>query len=96
MNKDIPDQQPADDEFDEELVLTFLSDYHAFEQVMVRAGFTRAGRVPGNAQPDWEGFARHIESRVNSDSIKSWRSLLLPARKGALAPTPPPVPPKRV
>jgi hypothetical protein len=52
-------------EIDEELALTFLTEYHAFEQALVRAGFTRAGRTPGSARPDWARYARHVETQFN-------------------------------
>ena len=55
-------------EIDEELVLTFLTEYHAFEQAMVRAGFTRAGRTPASKQPDLGRFARHIEKHFRPDA----------------------------
>jgi hypothetical protein len=62
-----PTQESAAWECDshEELVLTFLSDYHAFEKALVRAGYTRAGRTPGSAGPDWSRFARHIQARFD-------------------------------
>ena len=55
-------------ELDEELALTFLTEYHAFEQALVRAGFTRAGRTPGSKQPDLGRFARHIEKHFHPDN----------------------------
>jgi hypothetical protein len=48
-------------EIEDDLALTFLTEYQAFEQALVRAGFTRPGRIPGTIQVDWERFARHIE-----------------------------------
>ncbi len=53
---------------DEELALTFLTYYHALEQAMMRAGFTRSGRTPGTSQADWHRFARHIEPKFDPDS----------------------------
>lgn len=63
-----PKKTSPDHNFDEELVLTFLSKYHSLEQALVRAGFTRAGSTPGNARPDWEQFARHIEGKFDPES----------------------------
>lgn len=63
-----PDRVALHRESDEELVLTFLTEYHALEQALVRAGFTGVGRTPGNAQPDWVRFARHIERYFDPDS----------------------------
>jgi hypothetical protein len=62
------DQASTSDEFDMEMALTFLTDYHALEQALVRAGYTRASRSPGSTQADWELFARHIEDRFDPDS----------------------------
>jgi hypothetical protein len=50
---------------DEELVLTFLSDFHALEKALVQAGYTRVGRTPASAGPDWSRFARHIQARFD-------------------------------
>jgi hypothetical protein len=51
-----------------ELVLIFLTEYHSLEQALVRAGFTKASRPPGNVQADWVRYARHIERRFRPDS----------------------------
>jgi hypothetical protein len=56
------------DDLDAELVLDFLAAYHALEGALVQAGFTRPGRRPGSAQPDWSGFARHIADRFDPDT----------------------------
>lgn len=56
------------DDSDGELALTFLTEFHLLEQALVRAGFTRAGRSQGTAQPDWTRFVRHIEARFRPDS----------------------------
>jgi hypothetical protein len=61
-------QPPADLDYDEELILTYLTEYHALGQALMQAGFVRVGRTPGNAQPDWAGFARHIEQHFDPDS----------------------------
>ena len=63
-----PDRNKREIEIDEELAITFLTEYHAIEQALVRAGFARAGRIPGSTQPDWERFVRHIERRFRPDS----------------------------
>jgi hypothetical protein len=55
-------------EIEDDLALTFLTEYQAFEQALVRAGFTRPGRIPGSVQVDWERFARHIERHFRPDS----------------------------
>jgi hypothetical protein len=52
----------------EDLALTFLTEYQSFEQALVRAGYTRAGRLPGSTQVDWERFARHIERYFKPDT----------------------------
>ena len=52
--------------FDLELILTFLTKFQSFEQALMRTGFTQAGRSPGNACPDWEQFARHVEGEFDS------------------------------
>jgi hypothetical protein len=53
---------------DEELALIFLTELRSLEQALVRAGFTRAGRIQGSFQPDWVRFVRHIEPRFRPDS----------------------------
>jgi hypothetical protein len=68
MNDFLPQKESPHDDFDEELVLTFLALYHSLEQALVRAGYTRAGYTPGNPQPDWGGFARHIAGKFDPDS----------------------------
>jgi hypothetical protein len=68
MNNHPASQAAANDTFDEELILTFLTEFHLFERALIRAGFTKAGRTPGNSQPDWARFARHIESHFHPDS----------------------------
>jgi len=56
------------DDFDGDLILTFLTEFHLFEQALVRAGYTRASSAYRNAQPDWIQYARHIERRFRPDS----------------------------
>ena len=68
MNDLNPKETSPNNDFDEELVLTFLTNYHSLEQALVRAGFTRAGHTPGNPRPDWGKFARHIERLFDPDS----------------------------
>jgi hypothetical protein len=68
MDDLLPDKTPPKDDLDAELVLTFLAAYHALEEALVRAGFTRAGRRPGNPRPDWSAFARHIEEQFDPES----------------------------
>lgn len=58
-------QAPANRDFDEELVLTFVCHYQALERALVRAGYRRAGRTPGSFQADWGRFAYHLEGRFN-------------------------------
>ena len=66
MNNTFPGQSFMDD-IDGDLVLIFLTKFRALEQAMIRAGFTRAFRVHGSAQPDWERFVRQIERRFRPD-----------------------------
>jgi len=68
MNDLNPKETSPNNDFDEQLVLTFLTNYHSLEQALVQAGFTRAGHTPGNPRPDWGKFARHIERRFDPDS----------------------------
>jgi len=68
MNDLNPKVTPPKGDFDAEMVLDFLAAYHALEQALVRAGFTRAGRRSGNPQPDWGGFVRHIEEKFDPES----------------------------
>jgi hypothetical protein len=56
------------DDADEDLVLIFLTEFRSLEQALVRAGFTKAGRSHGTAQPDWARFIRHIERRFRPES----------------------------
>lgn len=62
-----PTQGSRPDELDEEMALDFLAQYQDLEQALVAAGYTRAGHSPAQAQPDWVGFARHIEARFDAD-----------------------------
>jgi hypothetical protein len=55
-------------EWDEELVLDFLTRYHDLGQALVRAGFTRGSQTPGLVLPNWEQFALHIEEQFDPDS----------------------------
>lgn len=57
------------DDADGDLDLIFLTEFGSLEQALVRAGFTRARRPPGNVQPDWVRFARHIERRFRPDGL---------------------------
>jgi len=51
----------------EQATLMYLSLYHDLEHALLRAGFIRARSTPGSSQPDWIGFARHIERRFQPD-----------------------------
>jgi hypothetical protein len=66
MNKPLPGQSSRNDDDREMLVLTFITEYQAFERALVLAGFTTAGRTPGNARPDWARFVRTIERKFHS------------------------------
>ncbi len=55
-------------EWDEEMVLDFLTRYHDLGQALVRAGFTKGSPTPGMVLPNWEQFALHIEERFDPDS----------------------------
>jgi hypothetical protein len=68
MNDLFPNKTSQDNDFDWDLVLTFLTDYLMLEGALVQAGFTQAGCRPGNPQPDWKGFARHIAGKFDPDS----------------------------
>jgi hypothetical protein len=61
-------QAPSNREYDEELVLTFLSHFNSLEQALVRAGYTQASHAPTTARADWGSFARHIEKQFDPDS----------------------------
>jgi hypothetical protein len=50
------------------LAFTFLLYYQRFEQILLRAGFTREGRRPGNLRADWERFARHIQAKFDPEA----------------------------
>ncbi len=56
------------DEWDEEMVLDFLTRYHDLGQALVQAGFTRGCPTPGMLLPNWEQFALHIEEQFDPDS----------------------------
>lgn len=56
------------DDFDGDLILTFLTEFQLFEQALVRAGFVRASSAYRMAQPDWVRYARHIEQRFRPES----------------------------
>jgi hypothetical protein len=56
------------DEWDEEMVLDFLTRYHDLGQALVRAGFTRGCPTPGMLLPNWEQFALHIEEQFDAES----------------------------
>jgi hypothetical protein len=68
MKSTIPRPDLLDDDLDAELILTFLTKFQLLEQALVRAGFTRPGRIHGNAQADWLRFVRRIEPRFRPDS----------------------------
>ena len=68
MNNLPPKPPSPDHDLDADLVLEFLAHYHALEQALVRAGFTRPGRRPGVTRPDWEQFTRHIEGKFDPES----------------------------
>jgi hypothetical protein len=56
------------DEWDEELVLDFLTRYNDLGQALVQAGFTKGSQTPGMLLPNWEQFALHIEEQFDPDS----------------------------
>ena len=68
MNDLFPQNISPQNDFDWELTLTFLTHFHALEEALVRAGFTQAGRKPGNPWPDWDRFTRHIEGKFDPDA----------------------------
>ena len=65
MSNSVSSQESMNNDLEGELILIFLTEYHSLEQALVRAGFTKARRPPGNVQPDWVRFARHIERRFH-------------------------------
>ena len=68
MNDLFPNQSYAFKEPDEDSVLAFLSDCHALEGALVRAGFTRPGLTPGTLRPDWNQFARRMADKFDWES----------------------------
>jgi hypothetical protein len=56
------------DEWDEEMVLDFLTRYNDLGQALVQAGFTKGSQTPGMLLPNWEQFALHIEEQFDPDS----------------------------
>ena len=77
MKDTSPKQDLPGDDFDGDLILTFLTEFHLLEQALIRAGFTKMGRIHRNAQADWTRFVRHIERRFDPDSS--------PALQGAVS-----------
>ena len=63
-----PEPPSRYDEWDEEMVLDFLTRYHALGHALVQAGFTRASQTPGSVLPNWEQFALHIEEQFDPGS----------------------------
>lgn len=57
-----------------EQVFTFLTAFRRFERALKTAGFTMPGR---DAQPDWEGFARHIEGRFDLEATPELQGAVL-------------------
>lgn len=51
-------------DFDRELVFKFFTIFSLFEYALKRAGFCTTGRS-GEAQPDWEDFAKKIHPLFN-------------------------------
>lgn len=68
MSKAAANQEFMDGDIEGEEVLSFLTDFQMLEQALVRAGFIRAGPVPGDARADWARFVRHIELHFDPDS----------------------------
>jgi hypothetical protein len=66
--EDRPEPPSRYDEWDEEMVLDFLTRYHALGHALVQAGFTRASQTPGSVLPNWEQFALHIEEQFDAES----------------------------
>jgi hypothetical protein len=56
------------DEWDEEMVLDFLTRYNDLGQALVKAGFSKGSQTPGILLPNWEQFALHIEEQFDPDS----------------------------
>lgn len=59
---------------DTEFVVTFLTAFRRFEGALKKAGFTIPG---GNAQTDWERFARHIEGRFDLEATPELQGAVL-------------------
>lgn len=68
MNNRFPKQDLLNDDGDADLILTFLTEFHLLEKALIRAGFTKVGRIHGNVQADWRRFVRHIERGFDPDS----------------------------
>jgi len=68
LNAPLPYRSDDLIEPDEETLLYFFSHYHALEQAIMRAGYTRAGPTPGSFHADWPRFARHIEPEFKKDT----------------------------
>jgi hypothetical protein len=68
MNDLFPNKTSLKNGLDEDLVFSFLADYHSLEGALVRAGFTKPGPTAGNGRPDWSKFARHIEGKFDPAS----------------------------
>lgn len=67
MNSMFPGHSSIPDDFDGDLVLLFLTEFHALEQALLRAGYTRAGRLHRSTQPDWIQFVRQIEPQFHPE-----------------------------
>jgi hypothetical protein len=56
-------------DFDRDLVFKFFTIFSLYEHALKKAGFLKADRWD-NAQPDWEAFARKIETSFNPDETQ--------------------------
>lgn len=52
----------------EEIALDFLAAFKAFERALTRRGFTQTGRWYRQGLPDWEGYARYLEPRLDRNA----------------------------
>ena len=68
MNGTLSGDEFLGDDFDTDLILTFLTEFHLLEQAVIKAGFTKAGRIHGNTQVDWVRFVHYIERRFRPAS----------------------------
>jgi hypothetical protein len=68
MNDSPPNKLSPNHDYGAALVFSFLAYYHQCEQILRRAGFTRAARAPWSERADWEGFARQVQAKFEPEA----------------------------